>query len=71
MWSQFRDWKLLNQFSSFCYPNNLSKLVVYCLKFILKLFKNYESGTKLYQNSGNTKIIISIQQLLSLEKPIK
>ena len=59
--SPSRDCKLLNLFNNFCHPNNLSKLLVFCLKIILKLLKKHITGTNLYKRARNTKIIKSIQ----------
>ena len=59
--SQFRDCKLLNQFNNFCYQNGRSKLVAYCLKFILKFLKEHVAGTNPHKKARNTKIIKSIQ----------
>ena len=48
-------------FNNFCHPNNWSKLVVYCLKFILKLLEKYITGARLHKKARNTKVIKSIQ----------
>ena len=59
--SQFRDWKFLNQFNKFCHPNNWSKLLVYCLKFVLKLLKKHVAGTNSHKKAKNTNIIKAVQ----------
>ena len=59
--SPFRDCKLLNLFNNFCHPNNWSKLVVFCLKFILKLLKKHVTGTNLYKKARNKEAIKAIQ----------
>ena len=59
--SQFQDCKLLNLFNNFCYPNDWSKLVGYCWKFILKLFKKHVVGRNSHKKVRNRKIHKSIQ----------
>ena len=59
--SQIQNCKLLDQFTNFCDPNDWSKLVAYCLKFILKLLKKHVAGTKSHKKARYTKIIKSIQ----------
>ena len=60
--SPFQDCKLLNLFNNFCHPNNWSKSIVFCLKFILKLLKKHVTGTNFCKKAGNTKIIKSLNQ---------
>ena len=59
--SQFRDFKLLDQFNNVCYPNDWSKLVASYLKFILKLLKKHVAGTNSHKKVRNTKILKSVQ----------
>ena len=64
----FEIWKLLNRFSNFCHPNNQIKLIVDCLKTILKVLKRHITGTNFHKKSKSTQLPISIQYLLSSEK---
>ena len=67
----FEIWKLLNRFSNFCHPNNQIKLIVDCLKTILKVLKRHITGTNFHKKSKSTKIIKSIQYFLPPEKLVK
>ena len=51
----------VNQFNNFCHPNNGSKMVVYCMKFILMLLKKHITEKKLHKKARDTKIIKSFQ----------
>ena len=41
----------------FSHPNNWSKLLAYCVKFILNLLKKHATGTNPHKKIRNTKII--------------
>ena len=67
----FEIWKLLNRFSNFCHPNNQIKLIVDCLKTILKVLKRHITGTNFHKKSKSTQIVKSIQYFLPSGKSIK
>ena len=56
--SQFRDCKLLNLYNNFCHPNNWLQLVVFCLKFILKLLKKHVTG-QIYRRRPETQKLLN------------
>ena len=56
--SQFRDCKLLNLYNNFCHPNNWLQLVVFCVKFILKLLKKHVTG-QIYRRRPETQKLLN------------
>ena len=50
-------WQIIESIQQFL----LSKLVAYCLKFILKLLKKHLAWTNSHKKARNTKIIKSVQ----------